>query len=771
MGGVTVLAVLLAAALGRRWMSSDDTRPPPVPQPASVQAAFVGSGACAECHREQRDRWRESQHAAAMALATPKTVLARFDDRVVTNGGIKSRFFRQSDKFLLQTDGPDGRLATFEVGHTFGLSPLQQYLIALPGGRLQALGLAWDTRPVSLGGQRWFPMYPPPVPKAGDPVHWTGFQQNWNFMCADCHSTNVRKGYSAATHQFQTQSTEMGVGCEACHGPGSAHVAAARAPSTGPSTQAANGLTVRLNERSDITWTFDGATGVPVRSRPLTSEREIEVCARCHARRSQLTDNAKAGDRLDDGFRISLLEPGLYHPDGQQFDEVYTYGSFLQSKMYAKGVTCSDCHEPHTAAIRMKDNAICTRCHAGAAFEAPVHSRHAAGTPGSLCVSCHMPTKVYMQIDARHDHSFRIPRPDRSVTLGVPNACTAACHANKTAAWAAASLASRAPRAGGGFQSFAETFATADRGDPAAVPGLVGVLRDPMQSAIARASAADRLARLGWAADPSSIGPALRDPSPLVRRATLQILAQADVSLRLELVPALLTDPIRTVRTEAALALVDLPDDRLSGSFRAAFEEYLAELRFNADRPEAQSSLGTALAARGRLADAATAFREAIAIDRTFVPAIVNLADTLRRSGDDQAAATTLREAIALNPRAAALHHALGLALVRQNRGDDGLAELAAATRLDPRAPRFAYVYAVALHDTGRPAEAMTLLTKTLAAFPYDRDTLLTLATYAADAGQIDEATTLAKRLLAGNASDPEAQALWERLRSSRRPS
>ena len=277
-------------------------------------------------------------------------------------------FSTRDGKFYVRTDGPDGKLAEFEISYTFGVAPLQQYLIELPGGRLQALGIAWDTRPKAQGGQRWFHLYPGQNIRAGDPLHWTGVNQNWNFMCAECHSTQLRKNFDAATGRYDTTWAEIDVACEACHGPGAEHVAWAQARRHGVFA-ADSGLAVALDERNGVAWTPVPATGNAQRSAPRTSSREIETCARCHARAARIADDYVHGKPLDDTHRLALLDEGLYWHDGQIRDEVYEWGSFVQSRMHAQGVTCSDCHDPHSLALRRPGNALCAQCHLPAKFD------------------------------------------------------------------------------------------------------------------------------------------------------------------------------------------------------------------------------------------------------------------------------------------------------------------------------------------------------------------------------------------------------------------
>jgi tetratricopeptide (TPR) repeat protein len=369
-----------------------------------------------------------------------------------------------------------------------------------------------------------------------------------------------------------------------------------------------------------------------------------------------------------------------------------------------------------------------------------------------------------MQVDARHDHSFRVPRPDRTVTLGTPDACTEACHRSENASWAASEIARRTGKSPGGFQRFAEGFRAAELGAPGAAGALRDVLDDAEQPAIVRASALDRMSDHPALLLVDAAAAALRDPSPLVRRAAIDALRHTDPTTRLTLVPPLLADPIRTVRIQAAVVLADLPDDRLPQAFQAAFDEYLAEQRFNADRPGAQVNLGTVLATRGQIEPAIAAMREAIHLDPSFLPAYINLADIYRARGDEQSSERALREALAANPDAAEARHALGLALVRQRRTNEGVAELAAAARLAPDVARYGYVHAVALHDTGRPAEAIAALRRVLAAHPYDRDVVSALAHYSEAQGRRQEARGYAERLLALNPNDPAARALVDRL-------
>ena len=364
-----------------------------------------------------------------MQEATPATVLGDFDDATFVYGTVRSRFFRRDGRFFVTTDGPDGKLADFEIRYTFGVYPLQQYLIAFPGGRLQALGIAWDARPKEQGGQRWFHLYPGQNVHAGESIHWTGRDQVWNFMCAECHSTDLVKGYDAATDTYETRWAEIDVACEACHGPGSAHVAWAGSYKGSPSQAKAgeDGLTVHFDAHKGMSWTIDPATGNARRSTPIASATELETCGMCHSRRGQIHEPWRPGQQLLDTHLTSLLEPGLFEADGVMVDEVYNYQSFRQSRMFSKGVTCSDCHDPHSLQLHAQGDGVCFQCHEEQKYAAVAHHGHEPGSPGSRCVACHMPARTYMVVDvrARSQLSHPAPGPDRSATASPTPATTA----------------------------------------------------------------------------------------------------------------------------------------------------------------------------------------------------------------------------------------------------------------------------------------------------------------------------------------------------------
>ncbi len=691
---------------------------------STAPAAFVGRAACAGCHAAEDRLWQGSHHDLAMQEATDLTVLGDFADRDFEKDSVVSRFFRRDGRFMVRTDGPDGGLADFEVKYTFGVAPLQQYLVELPGGRLQALPMAWDSRPKDEGGGRWFHLHPGEKIDHDDELHWTGASQNWNFMCAECHSTNVQKNYDAGSRTYRTTWSEIDVACEACHGPGSRHVAfEQKAGGSGAVDSANRGLVLSLSERRDVRWPIDPQSGNARRSSPRQTETEIQTCARCHARRAQLFGDYRYRELMDSHLP-SLLEDPLYHADGQVDGEVYEYGSFIQSRMFDAGVTCGDCHDPHSLALRAPGNGVCLQCHSAAKYDAATHHFHAAGAAGSHCVDCHMPVTSYMLVDPRHDHSLRIPRPDQSAKIGTPNACNG-CHRERSADWAADQVRRWYGHDPSGHQQYAETLAAARVASGDTEAKLVALLENREQPAIARATAAAALGPLLTSASLPALVAALGDADPRVRAAAVEALDALPPDQRWSIANQLLRDPVRVVRALAAGALAGVAAGQLPDADRAALEsatqEYIEAQRLNADEPAAQVNLGNFFTARGQNAEAETAYREALALNPSWVAAYVNLADLFRQTGRDGDGETLLREGLARVPDSAALHHSLGLLQIRRKDVTAALVSLKRAAELAPDDARFVYVYAVALDGDGKSDDARAIVDQALERMPSDR--------------------------------------------------
>ncbi len=739
--------------------------------PASADVAnYVGSGRCAQCHQKEHDLWRGSHHDLAMAEANEQTVLGDFDDARIEVHGVSSRFFRRDGGFWVSTDGPDGAMQEYAIRYTFGWYPLQQYLIEFPRGHVQSLGLAWDTRPRAEGGQRWFHLYPNEDLKPGDPLHWTSRDQTWNYQCAECHSTNLKKNYDLATDSYKTIWNEINVACEACHGPGSMHAAWADARAKGEEIQVDGrfGLVVDLADRDYATWVIDETTGKPRRTRPRQSRKQIELCARCHSRRGQIWDEYGYGKPLHETHRLALLDDHLYFPDGQIKDEVYVYGSFIQSRMYEAGVTCKDCHETHSLKLRAEGNALCARCHLPERYDNKTHHRHPQDSTGALCTTCHMPQRTYMVNDDRADHSMRVPRPDLSLSLGTPNACNA-CHADQTAQWAADTVRQWYPDSAYRGEHFGHALWAAQSGAGDAAKRLLALAGDGSQPGIARATALERLGERPASQHLFTVQRLLSDSDPLVRAAAVRYLAQTDLRTQIDQGWPLLEDPARTVRLEASRVLAPVMRQRLPEKYRAQMQAALAEYAkaqaVNAERPESHLNMGLVYLAQGMIPEAEQAYLTALRLDPGFVPGYINLSDLYRQTNRDGEGEGLLRKALSVTAEDPGLHHALGLLLVRQKRMQESIEQLKRAAELAPDRSRYAYVYALALHGAGETAQALRLLELTSMGDPDNRDIRLALVSLYRETGNMDSARRHAELLQRQYPGDAGIQSLLENLK------
>jgi tetratricopeptide (TPR) repeat protein len=707
--------------------------------------AFTGSESCKSCHAEEYGHWHGSDHDLAMQEPTAETVLGDFNDASFTYNGVTTRFFRRGDDYVVRTDGEDGKLADFTVKYVFGVYPLQQYLLPLSNGRLQALSIAWDARPADEGGQRWYHLYPDEKIDFRDPLHWTGPYQNWNSRCAECHSTDLQKNYNPVDHTFNTTFAEIDVGCEACHGPGEQHLKLAADKAL--SGVANGGFPTNLAQRGE--WAFAEGANIAHRTVPLNSRAQVDSCGRCHSRRGTLGDYHYGADLLAT-HRLALPQPPLYYYDGQVLDEDYVYGSFLQSKMHMAGVVCSNCHEPHSLKLRAPGNAVCAQCHKAAHYDTPEHYHHEAGSSGAQCANCHMPQTTYMGVDARRDHSMRIPRPDLSLVIGTPNACNG-CHADKSAQWALDSLRNWGVQFHDTSSNFARALQRFDSGDRSVVPTLSQLANDPTAPPIWRATAMEALAQGGGREAIQTVTSVLYDDDPILRTSAVRSLDFLPLHQRYQLLQALIDDPTDSVRMEVALSLAGVPLDQLNaeqaGQLEGLFNWYLALQRKHAEMPETQLQLGVFYVQRGDLEAAEAAYREALRLNPQLVPAYLNLADLLRSQNRDTEARELMLKVLAFAPDNGPTLHALGLLETRSGTPDKALDYLRRAAALETNGTRHRFVYAIALHDLGKPQEAIGQLQALLRQVPRNEEVLLALTNYNAELGQKDQARAYAKTL------------------------
>ena len=714
-------------------------------------AQFVGSEACKSCHKAAYDNWKGSHHDLAMDVASDESVLGDFNGATFTHFGAESRFYRKDNRFFVHTRGPEGIMGDFEITHTFGVYPLQQYLVPFSGGRKQCLPIAWDARQ-----NRWFHLYPDQPLDPEDWLYWTNAGQNWNGMCAECHSTNLKKNYDPEANTYDTTWSQIDVGCEACHGPGSAHVRWAELPEMG---------------RPQVD-NYD----LVVRTANMTPSEQIELCAPCHSRRMSLGDNTHDIEAFMDYGIPQLLSPGMYFADGQILDEVYVYGSFMQSKMYDRDVRCADCHDVHSIKRIKEGNDLCLQCHRADIYDTKSHHFHKKeGEPGepirdangqvlfevgsgAQCEQCHMPGRNYMGIDYRPDHSFRIPRPDLTVEMSVPNACDR-CHVDKPTQW---SVDAVAKWYGQRYRPHYGSILHAGRQrTPEAKTDLIKLADDRLYPVIVRATALGLLRSYQGADVDEAHRKALIDEAPLMRQTAVSMLdAQPPPQLLPALVP-MLYDPVQAVRIEATRALAAVPDKPFDQRQRDRYETVLAAyeqaMRYTADFAPSRHNLGNLYDALGETERAIASYQAAIVIDNLFFPAKVNLAMIYNRQGNNDQAERLLREVVKHHPEMYDVHYSLGLLLAERQKYQEATRFLSTAARGLPGRARVSYNLGVLLDFLQKDVEAEAALGKALAIAPDNADYLTALAQFYLKRGRLREAQPLAERLIQSHPNHPAA--------------
>ncbi|MGB5746603.1 MAG: tetratricopeptide repeat protein [Desulfobacterales bacterium] len=712
------------------------------PGESQPEAGFVGGQKCAECHKGEYDKWRGSHHDLAMDEANEKTVLGNFNNVHFEYFDMTYRFYRQDDRFFVYTRGPDGQMGDFEIKYTFGVYPLQQYLVPFPGGRLQCLPLAWDVKE-----NKWFHLYPDAPIDPEDWLYWTNAGQNWNGMCAECHSTNLKKNYDLNTDSYQTTWSEIDVSCEACHGPGSLHAAWAELPDM------ARPATENFQLR--------------VKTSGINSRDQVELCAPCHSRRAILGDYTHAELDLMDTMLPSLLDEGLYFVDGQIHDEVYVYGSFTQSKMYGRDVRCSDCHDVHSIKTVKAGNDLCLQCHRAGVYDTKAHHFHKKkgekGDPiksadgqvlfevgsGAQCMQCHMPGRYYMGNDYRPDHSFRLPRPDFSIKFGTPNACNR-CHIDKSAQWSDEYITRWY---GPGRRAHYGTIIDAGRKRlPNAHAELIRLAGDPLYPVIVRATALSLLGAYSPTQTAGAYKLALMDDEALIRRTAVDHLNLPDLKEQATLLTSALYDPVKAVRTEAARRVTDLSTPGLDAGQKTVFQKDLAEyqdaMEYSGDFAFGRYNLGNLFGNLNQPDKAIENYRAAIRIDNQFYPAKVNLAMLYNETGRKNEAEVLLREVVAAHAELHEVQYSLGLLLAEKKRFEEAARYLAAAAAGLPQRSRVQYNLGLLLQLIKRDAEAEAALLAALEIEPDNLDYLYALTDHYLKRQKFTQARQIAEQMI-----------------------
>jgi predicted CXXCH cytochrome family protein len=718
---------------------------------------FVGASACQSCHQDEFKQWTMSDHYKAMTVATSKSVLGNFDNQTATFHKVKSNLYKDGDKFLVDTSDETGALKTFQIKYTFGFYPLQQYLIEMKNGHIQALNIAWDSRTKAEGGQRWFHLREDEQITPDHPFQWTNHFQNWNSRCADCHSTNLEKNYNAKDHSYQTTWSEINVACESCHGPGKQHIDLVNANNYSNTN---SGFSTKASEQ--LQWQMEAEKNTAVAHGQKNNDN-LNMCARCHSLRTPLTTNTYDQKFLDDN-RLHLLDEAAYFSDGQIQEEVFVFGSFLQSKMYKKGVTCNNCHNSHTGKVRIQGNGLCSQCHKPEVFDSPQHHHHKNDDKGSQCVNCHMPNRTYMQVDDRRDHSFTIPRPDLSATLDVPNACTT-CHDDKDNAWASEKFKEWGitPK-----PHWAQINHRASNGDVLVTRALVDAVDNAELNGIIKASLLQQLAAIPSRVSIETAQRNLQNDNPLVRRAAVTALQNLPAELRWKILSPFINDPSQSVRFQVAASLAGVANQLPSGqiSFMQLSEltnlikEYQRSLLLSEDSPATQLAIANLEMRQGNIKRAEQALDKALLIEPAYVPALLNQADIYREKGQAGNAEAALLKALQVAPDSAAAQYSYALLLVRKGDYQQALPYLKIASELPNAIPNYAYVYAIALEHEQHTDQAIEALKKANKRWPNQYDLLITLVLYLENTGQVTDAYKYISRLsyLAPNA--PEVKQL-----------
>ncbi len=712
---VEVPVTLAALAEPRPFVPEDEK---------AVFATYAGSDACRDCHTEQYDKWKASNHGMAERLPDPELEDPAFVPAQTFSHGTQTTEARKvGEEYQIVSLGFGNTVAPYKVERVIGHHPLRQFLVDGGNGRLQTMEACFDPKL-----REWFDVYGDEDRKPGEWGHWTGRGMLWNQMCASCHNTRVRKNYDPETDGYQTSMAERTVGCESCHGP--------------------------MREHAEWRRQYPDSKEKDPHLPAWDRSQHTENCAGCHARRGEITGDFKPGDSFWDHYLLTITDHSdTYFPDGQVRDENFEYASFLSSGMAHSGVRCMDCHDMHSGKTLLPGNMLCMRCHTPGGFpNAPpiqplTHTFHGPESTGSQCIHCHMPQTPYMQRHWRHDHGWTIPDPKLTRDFGVPNACNR-CHQDQNADWALAAVEKwYGPRMERPTRQRAELVAKARRGDVSAREGLIEVLRTD-RIPHWRASAALLLDQ--WTSD-AAVRAALVEQTghehPLVRTASLRSLeapaAEGDSSARAAMDKALL-DPVRSVRITAAWALRDsLALDSTAG------KDLLHMLRHNSDQPSGQMQLGQFHFARGDAAKAVTHMEKAIAWDPNSPPFHHDLALIHSSVGDTAKTVQKLRDAIKLAPNEARYHYELGLALSETGDLEQTVAALRDAVRVQPDFARAWYNLGLALNGLQQPEEAISALLKGEAADPRDPGIPYARATILAQLGRKMEAVMAVDRALA----------------------
>jgi tetratricopeptide (TPR) repeat protein len=699
-----------------------------------------------------------------MDTAIEETVLGDFNNAVFEHNGFKHKFYKKNGKFYVHTLGPKGKPGDYQIAYTFGHYPLQQYLVPFDKGRLQTLPITWDSK-----RKVWYHMFDSihknEVIPPDDWLYWTNNGQNWNGMCAECHSTNLRKNYDPETKTFHTTWSEIDVSCEACHGPASEHVKWAKIPQ---------------DERPEIS-----NYALTVKTSGITNDQLISQCAYCHSRRSSYEDFIHPRTDLFDIMGPQLPVSPIYHVDGQILEEDYVYASFLQTKMYMTNVKCTDCHDVHSLKVKYNaDNRLCEQCHLKKDYDTPKHHHHkypgAKGDPivlnhgkdtiavgeGSSCVKCHMPGGLYMGVDFRRDHSMRIPRPDLSVILGTPNACNSQCHKDQSAEWAAAYT--KKWYGENKEIHFAEVFTHAINRDTNAPNELVKLIDKPLLPPIIKAAAVMYAGQVPTIKSNQKVKEMLYDENAMVRKEAIVSYFPENEQELVQTIAPFLKDTSRLVRLAATTKLTpvskELFNDTLKKRLDQCVDEYIRTMMYSADFAPSRHNLGILYADLGDFEKAEENYLEALRIDNKFYPSKMNLALLYNKQGKNKKAEILLKDVVKHHPEITQAFYSLGLLEAEMGHYEVSADYLKQASEKMPENARVFFNLAKILQYLNKIPEAEEAYLKAYALEPYNGDYLAAIFDFYMKNGNVKQAKNYLEKWIELYPNDADAKALFEKL-------
>jgi tetratricopeptide (TPR) repeat protein len=721
------------------------------------QADFVGGKECISCHQQEYNLWKGSDHDQAMMIANDSTVLGDFNNVEVKFRDKINKFYKRDGKFFVYTEGIGGEMQEFEIKYTFGVRPLQQYLIPFEKGRYQCLPIAWDT-----DKQRWFDMagmvYSAEELKPDSWFYWTNQSQNWNGMCAECHSTYLQKNYNLQTDSYNTTWSDINVNCEACHGPGSEHLDWAKLPE---------------GSRS-----YDGNLGLVLKTRNTTSKQYIEACAPCHSRRTSLGTDDHRSNNYYNNYRPQLVTPPLYFSDGQILDEVYVFGSFTQSKMYMHDVRCNDCHDSHSLKLKFDGNALCTQCHRAEEYDTYQHHFHKyanqKGEPvknkfgdvvpvgeGAQCKSCHMPARYYMGVDYRRDHSFRIPRPDLSIKYDIPNTCND-CHSDKSFQWSEDYI----KKYYGERKKFtygtvlSDGFLRKENADTS----LIHLITNDLYPEIVRATAIQYLNAFPNMTTWELTKSMLDNPEPIIREAAINSFNANNVEDFVNTLSPVLNDPEKIVRFAAANRLFELNKDYFTDSLYSkineVMDEYYQAILYTADFPSGRFNLANYFSRKGDYSKAVQYYEDAIKIDNQFYPAKSNLALLYYSQGKLDEAENLFLDLIKNHQEYTEGFYYLGLLYAEEKQFKESANYLEKALKQKNPNPRVYYNLGLVYQQLNENKKAESTLLEGNKLQPYNFDLVYALSNYYLKQKNFVNALSYANELKKMFPSRPEGQGL-----------